>query len=145
MASIDERIFDALATRVLSLPFSPGMPFAWPNKAFVPTDQFIRVTVVPNTNERLYISGIRTVTRRLGILQLSVFTKLNDGVEDGLSLVTVIKDHFPCDLILRSALPVDSGEPDVRVQITNLPSDAQGMRDESNWHIPVSIPYEVLV
>ena len=77
MPTIETSIWMALKARVSTLVLSPVLPVSWPNESFTPPAAgYLRVTHVPNIANRLFI-GSAAANQRLGLLQVSVFAKLN--------------------------------------------------------------------
>ncbi len=132
--TIQTSIETALFERVAALSFSPALPVAWPNNAFQrPSTGYLRVTHIPNTSRRLFISSTGPHQRR-GILQIDVFMPLNGGATKATKIAGRIAEHFPTDLRL--------SKDGLSVRITQAPDIAQGFSDETHWQAPVTVSYD---
>ena len=136
MPTIETSIWMALKARVSTLVLSPVLPVSWPNESFTPPAAgYLRVTHVPNIANRLFI-GSAAANQRLGLLQVSVFAKLNQDATIATEIAGLVAAHFPADLKMTSG--------GVTVRVTKAPDVAQALRDDPHWHVPVTVRYEVL-
>lgn len=140
MATVPENIETALFTHTLALSVTGDPPLAWPNIPFPDEgdekpDTFIEVRHFPNTNTRLLFKGADPHMRQ-GILQLTIFTPLNEGYATATTLAGEIAEHFPADLNLF--------EDNVRVRIQQAPDviGAEVTEDRVSWSSRVDVRYE---
>jgi hypothetical protein len=135
MPSIETSIWLALKGRVQSLVLSPALPIAWPNEVYVPSpsQNYLRVTHVPNVNRRLMIRSTGK-HQRIGLLQIDVFAKKNQDMAVAAEIAGQIAAWFPTDLRLRYA--------STAVRVTKAADVAQGIADDTHWLTPVTIAYE---
>ncbi|KRB26325.1 DUF4128 domain-containing protein [Mesorhizobium sp. Root172] len=135
MPSIETQIWLALKGRVQALALSPALPIAWPNETYVPspTQNYLRVTHVPNINRRLFI-GSTEPHQRIGLLQIDVFAKKNQDASVAAEIAGQVAAWFATDLKLRYGTTT--------VRITKAPDAAQAIADDTHWQTPVTIAYE---
>jgi hypothetical protein len=134
MPTIESSIEAALFARVASFSASPALPVAWPNVSFTAPSRYLRVTHIPNANERLFLNG-SDPHRRFGLLQLSVFTDKNKGSAAATELAGQVAAHFPADLPMRRG--------GLTVRVERAPDIAQAIPEDAHWHVPVTVRYEV--
>lgn len=132
--TIESDIETALFDRVTSLSLTPPLPIAWPNVDYTPpTDGlYLAVQHFPNGVSRYSQTGADP-KQRIGILQLTVVTPLNQGASNATLIAGQIAEHFPADLIMRSGA--------VKVTVTDAPSIAPAIKTDASWDTPLSIPY----
>lgn len=136
MPTIETAIWQALRARVAALVLSPALPVAYPNETFIkPLSGYLRVTLLPNTNERLFVGSVEP-HRRLGLLQVDVFAKKNQNVAVAIEIAGKVAAWFPADL--RMAF-----DP-VTVRVTAAPSVAQPIDDDTHLMVPVTVPWRCL-
>ena len=135
MATVETSIQTALFARTASLVLSPVHPVAWPNITFAPPPdkRYLRVTQMPNTTDRLFISDTAP-HRHQGILQIMVCGPLSSGESAVRELAGIVANHFPPSLRLTSG--------GCSVRITKRASIASALVTETEIQIPVSIAYE---
>ncbi len=131
MADPTEAIMAALFGRIASAPVA--LPIAWPNVSFaIPaTGRFLRVQFVPNVTTRRFI-GSDDPHQYLGLLQISVYDRLNVGEAWVRQAAGQVASHFPADLRL--------GE--IGVRITKRPTVADMITEEDRVQVPVMIEWE---
>ena len=113
---------------------APALPIAWPNLSFTkPTGGYLRGTQVPNMNRRLFI-GSTGRHQRLGLLQIDVFGKKNENIAVAVEVAGKVAAHFPTDLKMRFG--------DVTVRVTEAPTIAQPIDDDTHVLVPVTVPVE---
>lgn len=136
MPTIETSTWLALKGGVQSLVLSPVLPIAWPNETYSPspTQNYLRVTHIPNINARLFL-GSTSPHRRLGLLQIDVFTKKGQPAAVATEIAGTVAAHFPTDL----RLSYDT----VNLRITKAPDVAQALPDDTHWLVPVTIRYEL--
>lgn len=139
MPSIEQSIETAVLSRTGGLAALTGLPIAWPNLGFTPpTDAqgralpYLRVSHLPNVNQRLFINS--DTHRRPGILQISVYAPLDSGASAATRIAGQVAGHFPMD----HRVTVDG----VTVRVTKAPDIAPALKDEPYWAVPVSVSYE---
>ncbi len=132
MSTIQTDIETALFDRVKTLELSPEFEIAWPNIAFVPVENFVRVSHAPNQNARVLINS--EPHHRYGLLQLSVFTAKDSDTTLSTEICGKIEQHFPADLVLSSG--------NARVRLTKAPDLVPAFAEDTHWHAPVMISYE---
>ncbi|TPM39585.1 phage tail terminator-like protein [Mesorhizobium sp. B2-3-4] len=135
MPSIETQIWLALKGRVQALTLSPVLPIAWPNETYVPspTQNYLRVTHVPNINRRIII-GSAGKHQRIGLLQVDVFTKKNQDASVAAEIAGQVAAWFPTDLKLRYGA--------TNVRVTKAADVAQAIADDTHWLTPITIAYE---
>lgn len=134
MPTVEESIEAALFARAASLTFTPALPVSWPNVSFTPpAGPHLKVQHFPNGSQRLFAKGSNPHILA-GILQITAVAPLNSGSVPATQMAGKITEHFPADL------PMTSG--DVRVRVTQRPSQAPPIKTDATWEVPVSIPYE---
>jgi hypothetical protein len=131
--AIETDIMAALFARVSS--FAPAMPIAWPNLTFTPpaNQRYLRVQYVPNVANRVMI-GSDDPHQHLGLLQLSVYGKKNNGEAAVRADAAAVAAHFPCDLKLYSGAAA--------VRITKRPDVRDLIVEDAAVQIPVIIAWE---
>lgn len=134
MPSIETQMA-CLKGRVQALVLSPTLPIAWPNETYIPspTQNYLRVTHVPNVNRRLFI-GSTEPHQRIGLLQVDVFAKKNQDASVAAEIAGQVAAWFPTDLRLTYGT--------VAVRITKAPDVAQAIADDTHWLVPTSVEYE---
>ena len=135
MPSIETQIWLALKGRVQSLVLTPALPIAWPNETYVPspTQNYLRVTHVPNINRRLFI-GSTEPHQRIGLLQVDVFAKKNQDASVAAEIAGQVAAWFPTDLRMTYS--------SAAVRVTKAPDVAQAIADDTHWLVPTSVEYE---
>ena len=131
---IESDIETALFDRVASLALSPVLPIAWPNVDYTPPADglYMSVQLFPNGVQRYSQTGADP-KQRIGILQITVVTPLNQGPSNATLIASQIAEHFPADLIMRSGA--------VKVSVTDAPSIAPAIKTDASHDVPLSIPY----
>lgn len=136
--SIEWHIGEALLDRVRTLVVSPVLPIAWPNITFDPAKDgpggYIRVQHLPNTNNRLFI-GSDEPSQRLGLLQLSVFSPLDEGEQKSREIGGQIAAHFSTDTRM-----VHGG---IAVRSVKHPDVGPTLTDGPYIQTPVTVEYDV--
>jgi hypothetical protein len=117
-----------------------AIPVAWPNRPFQPVvgQNHLRVMFVPNVSNRVII-GSRGPHQHLGLMQVDVFSPLNQGKEAmgdvaARSIAAAVADHFPCDLKLAAGAS--------RVRITKRADVRDMIVGPTAIQIPVMISWE---
>jgi hypothetical protein len=139
MPSVETSVWLALKGRVQTLALSPAVPVVYP-KENAPAGKHIRVSWLPNTNQRRAVSSSGAHVRP-GILQLSLMTMASGPQSTGSADVDMqtagkIAEHFPADLRMTHG--------GVTVRVTAAPTVAQAFRDNQYWHTPISVFVETL-
>lgn len=134
--TIEERIEATLFSYTASLVLEGTPPIAWPNVAFVPSGLHLRVSLLPNRNERLFAKGSNPHLRQ-GILQVTVAAPLNAGPEPATALGGQIAQNFPADLDLNSY--------GLRVRIQAAPDLSAALAAAAYWEAALSIRYEIFI
>lgn len=137
--SVEAAIMEALFARVALLTvgaqalYAPNR-IAWPNISFDPPadHNFLRVAFFPNTTNRILIDSDGP-HQRIGLLQLSVHWKKNDGETRPRDIAGLVAAHFPADLRLGT---------DPSVRITAKPEVADMIIEAARVQIPIMVPWE---
>ena len=132
--TVESDIEAALLARVASLALSPVLPISYENIDFTPPDDglYAKVQHFPNGVSRYSQTG-SDPKQRIGILQLTVVTPLNQGPSNATLIAGQIATHFPADLAMWSG--------DVKVTITDAAAIAPAIKTDASWDTPLSIPY----
>jgi hypothetical protein len=130
--SVENDIQNALFARVASMVLTPAVRVVWPNMSEGSRSTYLRVWPLPNRPDRILI-GSDGPHRRQGILQLSLFTPLNQG-DVAKPIADQIAGHFAPDTQMAS-----NG---VTVRVTSAPFIRNGRPETAHWHTPIEIPYE---
>lgn len=134
MPTVERSIEKALFARVATIILDPVLPIAWPDLDFTPPlSGYIRVTQIPNRNERMFF-GSNAPQRRQGLLQLSVFSQKGLGSPAATEKAGLVAAHFPTDLEMTADGRV--------VRVTKAPDIATAIADDPHWHVPVTVWYE---
>ena len=132
--TVQTSIEAALFARAAGLVLSPALPVSWPNIAFTPVlTGYLSITHLPNVSRRLFL-GSGDPHQRLGLLQVSVFTKLNAGASAATEIAGKVAEWFPTDHEMTSG--------GITVHVTKAPDVIQALRQDPFWHVPVRISYE---
>ncbi|WP_127524583.1 DUF4128 domain-containing protein [Mesorhizobium sp. Z1-4] len=133
--TIEARIEKALLERVNTITVSPALPIAWPNVNYTPSPstRYLRVNHIPNRAGRVHISST-AAHRRYGVLQMTAFLPKNGGPTNATELAGAVAAHFPAD----HEMTVEG----VTVRVTEAPSIAQALPDDTHWMVPITVPYE---
>jgi hypothetical protein len=133
----EEKIENALLTRVASLSFVPPIPVKLPNDdSQFPGQTYIEVAILRNTNE-MFATKAGGTNRFIGILQLTVVAPLGEGPSNSTRIGGGIAGHFPAGLALFYE--------GVKVNIIKRPSLAGPFKDRDvSWNLPVSIEFDAL-
>ncbi len=144
MPTVETKIWQALCTRVASLPLGltidwPLMPFDKPQSGGKPLP-YIECRHIPNRVNRLLI-GSQAPQERPGIVQLTLCWPVSGiGAGSGKTHPDVLTQrageiaaHFPTDL----RLTFD----EVVARIERAPDVAQAYRDDAYVRVPVSVRY----
>ena len=138
------RIAELLEGRIAVICSSLGLPVAWPNIAFIPTDNaaYGRIYILPaQTVGQDLESQLRTYQ---GILQLNIIAPAGSGVALARGLAKSVADAFPEGLPLMDGdLTVYiNGPPQVRQTIQDRPTSApNGSSGTITYTTPVSMQY----
>ncbi|OOV73480.1 DUF4128 domain-containing protein [Enterobacter kobei] len=127
------RIAGLLEGRIAVICSSLGLPVAWPNIAFTPTDNapYGRVYVLPAQTVGQDLEGqMRTYQ---GILQLNIIAPAGSGVTLARGLAKSVADAFP------EGLPLVDG--DLTVYINGPPQVRQPIQSDIDITHPVSMQY----
>lgn len=139
MPTIQSEIEAALFARIASFVHSPAIPVAWPNVSMNPKPaRYLRVNHIPNTSRRLFV-GSGAPHQRLGLLQVDVFTELNQGPSTATEIAGLIAAHFPADLRLTTGSPLK-----IVGRVTKAADVGPAMPDDTHWMVPTTIYYEAL-
>lgn len=139
MPTIQSEIEAALFARVAAFTYSPAIPVAWPNVSMtLKPARYVRVNHIPNTSRRLFV-GSSAPHQRLGLLQVDVFTPLNQGPSTATEIAGLIAAHFPTDLRLTTGSPLK-----LVGRVTKAADVGQALPDDTHWQVPVTVAYEVL-
>lgn len=140
MPTIQSEIEAALFARVASFTYSPAIPVAWPNVSMNPKPaRYLRVNHIPNTSRRLFV-GSSAPHQRLGLLQVDVFTPLNQGPSTATEIAGLVAAHFPADLRLTTGSPLK-----VVGRVAKAADVGPALPDDTHLMTPVTVAYEVLV
>ena len=105
---------------------------AWPNRPF-PVDP---LSIIPDTHYRIHFlpatvnPELQGADHEKGIYQVSVFVKAGGGIGPALVKAQAIVDHFKRQNLSGTACGV--------------PIIASPLQESYWWHVPVSIPFQVL-
>lgn len=133
--AVEQKINAALLSRLAALTFTPAIPVETPNKNFTPPNppaRHFRVSIFRNPTSR---PAFRTKVIN-GLMQVSVFSPLNEGPAPADELAGSIVSHFdPSNPWLTSegvTVRMDPGSP---------PYAGSAMRDPDGayWMVPVTI------
>lgn len=143
MTMPETSIWLALSARVKSLVLDPVHPVSWPNEDFKKPQKdngtpspYLVVQHFPNKNSRLFL-GSTDPQHMQGILQISIYSSLNQDSSVMSEFAGQVVAHFPTDMQLTNG--------DIRLRVTKRPDVGQGLRDSTYWMTPVSISYELFV
>lgn len=131
----ESQITEALLTRLIALTLSPVVPVAVPNVQFPATgsdkpDTYLEASILRAPTQGI---GISAWDERVGILQVDVVYKPNDGEIKPLQIADSVAAWFPRGTrLVNGSVQVDVYEP---AQIATAMSDGDRLR------IPVSIRY----
>lgn len=133
MSTAYKDISAALSARLNTLASAP--PIAWENYVFEPVADtlYLRETLLPGDVTAAAV-GSASQDHTIGIYQVDIFSPLNRGKAAGIAQADAVADHFKRGTILTS-----NG---VNVRLQNV-SRGTSSRDETYWHIPVLIIFEV--
>lgn len=131
-------IFEALMARLNTLVLSPVMPIAIPRVPFVPPAdrRFLRVQLMPNTTERLFI-GSNDPHRHYGIFQVMVVWAADEGDLPSQERAGLVATHFKADTKMVYG--------DVTVRSMKRPDVAPSYDDGADLLTPVTIEYESFI
>jgi hypothetical protein len=133
---IETRIFEALGGWLAALMFSPVVPIAWPNKAFVSSGTYLRPWLLPAPTEAMTLSAAGPNDYR-GIFQVSVFAAVDAGPTAPLETASAIAAHFKRGTRLtRDGINVWMDDPSWVGPMIQEPDVLQ---------LPVSVPYRAFV
>ncbi len=121
-------IQNALNTKLDSLSGLPTIYWQNTSKEPIQGTNFIRATLLPAAGRLLTLNN---ENEHIGIYQVDIFTKINNGTSQALLLADIIREGF-----LRQSLITNT----TIVHIQNI-SMSQAQRDESWWHMFVEINY----
>lgn len=139
MATVQSEIEAALFARVATFTHSPAIPVAWPNVSMNSKPaRYLRVNHIPNTSRRLFV-GSGAPHQRLGLLQVDVFTQLNQGPSTATEIAGLIAAHFPVDLRLTTGSPLK-----IVGRVTKAADVGPSLPDDTHLMMPVTIQYESL-
>lgn len=98
----DTKVWQALATRLATLTFSPALPIAWPNTTFSPPGdrKWLRLNEIPASTTPFALSG--GTNEHIGLMQVDVFRPLNEGHVPAKEVAGAVAAHFPPALRLFS-------------------------------------------
>ena len=132
---IEQDIETALFERVASLTLSPVLPVAWPNVNFTPPDdgKYLEVSHFPNGVSR-YALGGGNASSRIGLLQLTVVTPLNQGPANATAIAGEVAAHFNDATVMFEGV--------AKVFVTKAPELAPAIKSDVSWSVPVTISYE---
>mgnify|MGYP000125400208 CR=1 FL=1 len=131
--AVEAKIDDALLARLAALTFSPAIPVAYPNVAFTPpAGRHFRAFIFRNPTDR---TAFRTRVLN-GIMQVSVYSPLNEGPKPADELAGAIVAHFDPSLPWLTSEGVT-----VRMDPGKPPYAGSAMRDPdaAYWMVPVTI------
>ena len=134
---IQTKIFNALATKLAALTFSPALPIAWPNVNFTPPDAntgYIRAQLFPATAEQTTL-GTDGQNRHTGIFQVDVIWPENQGLTAPTEKAGAIADHFKRGTLLTT----DS----IALRIDQPPLVRGIIVDGGTIQIPIDVRYTV--
>lgn len=138
------RIAGMLESRVAVIGGSLGLPIAWPNIPFEPSDSapYGRIYILPAQTVGQDLEGqMRTYQ---GILQVNIIVPAGTGVTLARGLAKSLADAFPEGLpLVDGDLTVYiNGPPQVRPPIQDRPTSApNGSSGSITYTIPVSMQY----
>jgi hypothetical protein len=136
MPTIETNQWLAIKAQVEVAVAAMSLPVAWPNESFVkPEGNYLRVTHVPNTNQRRSLRGA-DAHRRLSLLQIDVFGKKNLDASVSTELAGRVATYFPADFVM-----VLNG---VRTRVVKAPDVAQSLPGDTHVQTPVMIQLECL-
>ncbi|WP_169194934.1 phage tail terminator-like protein [Devosia sp. MC1541] len=114
--SIETRIFEAIRTRVSSLPMAVTYEIIWTEGAELtlePSKRYLRCTWTPNATQRIAINSAGQ-HRRPGVLQIDVIALKSQAASVAREVAGQVAAHFPADLSLEFM--------GVRARVTAAPS-----------------------
>jgi hypothetical protein len=138
MPSVETSIFQAIKARVDTLPMKATYPIVWATDESYspsPSQPFLRVTWLPNRNQRLLI-GSNDAHRRPAILQIDVMGQKTSGEDVAREIAGQVAAHFPADLEMHFQ--------GVKVRVTKAPDVGPSFVDK-HIQIPVSVEVEALI
>lgn len=139
MPTTETKIEAALFARLAAFTHSPAIPVAWPNVVLNPKPaRYLRVNHIPNTSRRLFI-GSSAPHQRLGLMQVDVFTQLNQGTSAATEIAGLIAAHFPADYRLTTGSPAA-----YVARVVKAADVGPAIPDDTHLMMPVTVTYEAL-
>lgn len=131
MSSI-KQIYIALVTQLDAL--TSSLPTEYENEEFDPPQTaYQRVNLLPATPANPTLGGTPMMFQEQGILQVTLFYPIGEGVGNALTRAEAIRDWFP-----RGASFIAGG---ITAVISDTPRIGPGMRDDDRYMLPIDIPY----
>lgn len=110
---------------------SPALPIAWENAKASSALPYLRVNVLPATTTSQTLDGTHRAYR--GVLQVSIVTAIDVGPGAAMGIADEIAALFPVNQACTSG--------GLTVRTTAPASVAPALQHESDYTVPVSIPY----
>jgi hypothetical protein len=135
MATVEGNIEQALFARLAAFVHVPALSIAWPNVAMNPKPAtYLRASHIPNTSRRLFLRSTEP-HQRIGLMQVDVFTPLNQGAPAATEIAGKVAAHFQPDMPMRSG--------GVTTRVAKAPDVGPALADDTHWQVPVTVSYEV--
>jgi hypothetical protein len=112
---------------------SPAYPIVWPNVKSQADRPFIELTITATSREDTTLKGGSSILREFGIISAVVVADLDEGEDAANDIADLIAGVFPPGL----KLDIEGGS----VDILRAPNISGGLRDGSEWRVPVVIQY----
>lgn len=110
-----------------------GYPIVWPNVKSQADRPFIEVTITATSREDTTLKGGNSILRENGIMSAVVVTDLDQGEDTANDIADLIAAIFPPG----HKEAITGGT----VDFLETPNISGGLRDGSEWRVPVIIPY----
>lgn len=135
MPSVETKILQAVKTRIATLPMKVTYPIKWATETYEPSPSqpYLRVTWVPNTNRRLFLKG-SDPHQRLALLQIDVMAKKASGDDVALEIAGQVAAHFAADTPMLFQ--------DVKVTVQRAPDVGPVFVGDTHIRVPVTIRVE---
>jgi hypothetical protein len=134
MPSVETKIWMALNSRLITLPFSPKLPIVEPGSAFTPNAQskWLSVGLASQRPTRIVI-GAGPDDRR-GTMTVTYVAPLNQHHTVYTEAAAKIAEHFSLDTRIK--------HDGVCLRIIETPHVVDGYREDAYWRVPVNIRWE---
>lgn len=111
----------------------PVQTIIWPNVTSKADRPFIELTITATSREDTTLKGGNSILREFGVISAVVVADLDEGENAANDIADLIVGVFPPGL----KLDIDGGS----VDILRAPNITGGLRDGSEWRVPVVIQY----